>query len=111
MTSVSYGPRSQANARLLIDTAVSLGYPSSVVKTTVTGYRVPDDVLEAALGVGQVHEGVQYPPPSQVPAAAPDKPRGNASRDAFAEYAQTVGLPITEAMSRNDIRNLVNGKE
>lgn len=61
MNEATYGPRSKANARLLLDAAAGLGYPSRVVKTSRGGYTVPQDVLDAALGVEKIEEGVFYP--------------------------------------------------
>lgn len=118
MTDATYGPRSKANATLLVQTARDLGYPTSVVKTTRGGYKVPQDLLDAALGIQNIEEGVTYPAPpenvSQEPSAASDegdKPRGNASREAWAEYAQAHGVEVTDDLSRDDIKDLVNEEE
>ena len=118
MTDATYGPRSKANATLLVQTARDLGYPTSVVKTTRGGYKVPQDLLDAALGVQNIEEGVTYPAPDENPsqeqAPAPaedDKPRGNASREAWAEYAQAHGVEVTDDLSRDDIKDLVNEEE
>lgn len=119
MREATYGPRSRHNASLLIEAASELGYPTSVVKTTRGGYRVPEDVLEAALGIEKVEEGVFYPAPDDSPAepqeAAPDevanKPRGNASREEWAKFAEPRGITVTDDMSRDDIKNLVNKEE
>jgi hypothetical protein len=40
---------SRDNARELIATATAMGHPSTVVQTTETGFRVPDDVGLAVL--------------------------------------------------------------
>lgn len=118
MNEVTYGPRSKANARLLLEAAAALGYPSRVVKTGRGGYVVPQDVLDTALGVEQIEEGVFYPappePPSQEQEDAPvvdEKPRGNASREAWADYAKTLGIHVGDDLSRDDIKNLVNEEE
>lgn len=121
-----FGPRSKANARLLLEAAKSLGYPSSVVKTSRVGYSVPQEVLDAALGVEKIEEGVFYPaPPEPSPESQEDtsetvpegetpteKPRGNASREAWADYvSKTFDIEITDDLSRDDIKNLVNEEE
>ena len=118
MTDATYGPRSKQNATLLVNAARDLGYPTSVVKTTRGGYKVPQDVLDAALGVEDIEEGVFYPAPAeptseeQIDASAEgDKPRGNASREAWADYAQAHGFKVTDDQSRDDIKNLVNEEE
>lgn len=120
-----YGPRSRANARLLLDAAKALGYPASVVKTSRAGYSVPQDVLDAALGVEKIEEGIFYPAPPEPPSESqeeapetvleeettPEKPRGNASREAWADYAKSLGVSIDDDWSRDDIKNLVNEEE
>lgn len=119
MSDATYGPRSKANATLLVQTARDLGYPTSVVKTTRGGYKVPQDLLDAALGVQNIEEGVTYPAPSEnvsegqaVAPAEVEKPRGNASREAWAEYALTrFGVEVTDDLSRDDIKDLVNEEE
>ena len=119
MSEVEYGPRSKANAQMLLAAAAALGYPSRVVKTSRGGYMVPQDVLDAALGVEKIEEGVFYPappePPSQGQADASvtdEKPRGNASREAWALYTRTrLGIEVTDDLSRDDIKNLVNEEE
>lgn len=118
MADATYGPRSKHNATLLVNAARDLGYPTSVVKTTRGGYKVPQEVLDAALGVEDIEEGVFYPAPdenvSEGQTDAPvedDKPRGNASREAWAEYATNHGIEVTDDQSRDDIKNLVNEEE
>lgn len=113
-----YGPRSKANARLLLATASALGYPSSIVKTSRVGYSVPQDVLDAVLGVDKIKEGVFYPAPTDTSvegrADGPmpvERPRGNASREAWADYANALGLYVNDDLSRDDIKNLVNEEE
>jgi hypothetical protein len=118
MADVTYGPRSKANATMLVNAARDLGYPTSVVKTTRGGYKVPEDLLDAALGVQDIQEGVVYPAPDenvsegQTDAPAEDeKPRGNASREAWADYAKAHGIDVGDDLSRDDIKNLVNEEE
>lgn len=101
-----YGPRSRENARLLIDTAKALGYPTSVVKTTRAGYTAPEDVLQAILGVSEVEEGVTYPAPEDV---APEgtqtleRPNNGASRAEWVAYAESVGIEVTADDNRNGL--------
>jgi len=118
MANATYGPRSKHNATLLVQAARDLGFPTSVVKTTRGGYTVPQEVLDAALGVEGIEEGVFYPAPDENPSeeqndapAEDEKPRGNASHAAWADYAKSHGFEITEEMSRDDIKNLVNEEE
>lgn len=118
MSEVEYGPRSKANAQMLLAAAAALGYQSRVVKTSRGGYLVPQDVLEAALSVEKIEEGVFYPAPPEPPSVeqepAPvtdDKPRGNASREAWADHAKTLGVHVGDDLSRDDIKNLVNEEE
>jgi hypothetical protein len=118
MDEVTYGPRSKANATLLLQAAAALGYPSRVVRTGRGGYLVPQDVLDAALGVDKIEEGVFYPAPPEPPSeeqtdvpVVDDKPRGNASREAWADYAKTLGITVGDDLSRDDIKNLVNEEE
>ena len=111
MENAFHGPRSKANAQALLGAAKRLGYPATVVKTTRSGYMAPVDVVDAVLGVEHIQEGVEYPPPSPaIPQTTPEenlKPRGNGSREAWAEYATSRGVEITDDLSRDDIKNLV----
>jgi hypothetical protein len=108
MANAFHGPRSKANAKALLDAAKILGYSSTVVRTTRTGYMAPQDVVETVLGVAHIQEGVQYPAPADEPAEEPQtKPRGNGSRDAWAQYAASRGVQITDDLSRDDIKNMV----
>jgi hypothetical protein len=108
MANAFHGPRSKANAKALLDAAKILGYSSAVVRTTRTGYMAPQDVVETVLGVAHIQEGVEYPAPNPEPhKESLPKPRGNGSREAWAEYAASVGVQITDDLSRDDIKNLV----
>lgn len=119
MSEVEYGPRSKANAQMLLAAAAALGYESRIVKTSRGGYLVPQDVLDTALGVEKIEEGVFYPAPPEPPSESQEdgsttveKPRGNASREAWAAYATTTfGITIDDDLSRDDIKNLVNEEE
>jgi hypothetical protein len=111
MGNAFHGPRSKANAQALLAAAKGLGFPATVVKTTRSGYMAPQEVVDAALGVDHIQEGVVYPEPSPAPSAPrteeTPKPRGNGSREAWAEYAAAQGAEITDDLSRDDIKNLV----
>lgn len=50
--------------------------------------------------------------PTALPIVAPavEQPKGNAGREAWAEYAGVHGVPVTEDMGRNDIRDTVLAK-
>lgn len=116
-----HGPRSRDNARLLIDAAKSLGYPTAVVKTTAGGYKAPQDVVDAALGVSGIQEGVVYPAPAEeVPVAPvadedaaeetveetdePQRPNNGASRAEWVDYAKrSVGYIATDDDTRNGL--------
>lgn len=106
MANTFHGPRSKANAKALLEAAKLLGYPSTVVRTTRTGYMAPEDVVQTVLGVAHIEQGVQYPAPEPEPTPIP-KPRGNGSREAWAEYAASQGVEITDDLSRDDIKNMV----
>jgi hypothetical protein len=109
-----YGPRSRANARLLIDTATALGYPTSVVKTTRSGYTAPEDVIQAILGVSGIEEGVTYPAPAEVaPAGAQtlERPNNGASRAEWVAYAESVGIEVTADDNRNGLVKKVDALE
>lgn len=114
MSEATYGPRSKANARLLLDAATALGYPSRVVRTWRGGYTVPQDVLDAALGVEEIEEGVEYPVPEiETPVAVPEPPRGGpaASRDVWIEYATYLGIEVADDDTRNEIIEKVDAQK
>lgn len=107
-----HGPRSRENARLLIDAAKALGYPTSVVKTTRGGYNAPADVVEAALGVANIEEGVTYPAPDEPKDEAPkdsgeterlERPNNGASLKEWSDYAKSVGVDVTDEDTRNGL--------
>lgn len=47
---------------------------------------------------------VSHVPPA-APRELPQEPRGNASRAAWAEYAQSLGVEVTSSMTRDQIRD------
>lgn len=61
--------------------------------------QVPTDVI--------VDEDVTALP---IVAPAVEQPKGNAGREAWAEYAGVHGVPVSEDMGRNDIRDTVLAK-
>lgn len=50
--------------------------------------------------------------PTALPIEAPavEQPKGNASRAVWAEFARVHGVPVTEDMGRNEVREAVLGK-
>lgn len=50
--------------------------------------------------------------PTALPIEAPavERPKGNAGRDAWADYARAHGVDVTDEMGRNDIRDAVVAK-
>lgn len=112
-----YGPRSRDNARLLLDAAKELGYPTAVVKTTRGGYNAPEDVVQQVMGIADIEEGVNYPAPDEAPAPqestpevgeeqeAPEKVRPNngASRADWVDYAESLGIEVTEDDKRDGL--------
>jgi len=136
MTSTAFhGPRSRENARLLLDAASALGYPSTVVKTTKGGYNAPQDVVDMALGVADIEEGKTYPAPDAgsdgVPVLTTEvtkenaadaakaeeiktslvRPNNGASREEWKNYAESVGVEVTENDKRDGIIEKVDAKE
>lgn len=101
-----HGPRSRANAALLLGAAAALGYPAQVIKTTRGGYSAPEDVIQAALGLTAIEEGVVYPAPSEPapePAEEKVRPNNGAGRPAWADYAESVGIEVTDEDTRNGL--------
>jgi hypothetical protein len=72
----------------------------------------PEDVVEAALGVAEIQEGVVYPAPSDEPlvttevgpnVVAPVRPNNGASRAEWVAYAESVGIEVTADDTRNGL--------
>lgn len=109
-----YGPRSRENARLLLDAAAELGYPSTVVKTTKGGYTAPEDVVEMATGIAGIEEGETYPAPDgeQEENKAPvERPNKGASREEWKNYAESIGIEVVDDDKRDGIVEKVEAKE
>lgn len=115
MTDVFYGPRSRANARALLDAVKVLGLDARVVRTTLNGYFVPEEVVASLDNLSHIEEGIVYPVPEEntPPADEPvERPRGNFGREAWAAYYATkFGTDAPEDASRDDIKALVEAKE
>ena len=95
METKSFGPRSRANARKLIEAAIDLGYDVMVVRTTVGGYIAPADVVDLGSGVAGIEEGVTYPAPEESAPEVPspiETPKGNAPRAVWEEFAAEHGI-------------------
>jgi hypothetical protein len=99
MTDAFYGPRSRANAAALLAAAAELGLDARVIRTTMSGYLVPDAVLERVKGLEDIEEGKTYPDPAE----APERPRGNASLEVWATYARALGVEVTEEDTRDGL--------
>lgn len=111
-----YGPRSRENARLLLDAAKELGYPSSVVKTTTGGYNAPEDVVEMASGADGIEEGKTYPAPDgqeqeQEQDTTLERPNKGASREEWKNYAESIGVEVVDDDKRDGIVEKVEAKE
>lgn len=111
MDNAFYGPRSRENARLLLDAAEELGYPTSVVKTTRGGYNAPQDVVDTALGVDGIEEGKTYPAPDDEGQKALERPNNGASREDWKNYAESIGVEVVEDDKRDGIIEKVDAKE
>lgn len=129
-----FGPRSKENARRLLALADELGVDQTLIRTTAGGYLIPDEI-EAALVAEAVEaqEAAETAPeteeitevtevteeasstPEDVheaePAPAPERPAGNASREAWATYAASTGVTFPEEATRGEIIALVDEKE
>ncbi len=120
MATSYYGPRSRENARALLDAAKALGYPTSVVKTTRGGYNAPTDVVESVMGVAAIQPNTVYPAPDEIPVLENDdtinpdtaievkaevleRPNNGASFPAWADYAKSVGIEVTDEDTRNGL--------
>lgn len=95
----------------------STRYPGLVLSGL--GVRFVDGVLETSdpvvvararrlAGLGVVVEG---PVGGLVGVERRDRPRGNASREAWADYAQSVGVEVGDDWTRNQIRDAVGEVE
>lgn len=127
MADTFYGPRSRENARLLLKAAEDLGHDARVVRTAKGGYLAPEDVVEAVLGVTDIEEGKEYQAPDGIPVLTDEatgdtsgaeevetqavRPSNGASRADWADYANAVGVEITDADKRDGIIEKVDAKE
>lgn len=69
--------------------------------------QIAETMRTGALPGGPAHSTFEDDDPTAQPAgvAFAVAPKGNASRDAWAKYAGFRGVPVTDEMSRNDIRD------
>lgn len=113
MDNAFYGPRSRENARLLLKAAEDLGYEPQVVRTAPGGYQAPADVVETALGIADVKEDTEYPPPAEAEEAKAElvRPNNGASREDWKNYAEARGVEVTEDDKRDGIIEKVDAKE
>jgi len=58
----------------------------------------------------EVFEEDEPTAPPAVPLGYPVRPKGNAAREVWAEYARVQGVEIFDDMGRNDIRDAVDAK-
>lgn len=118
----TFGPRSRENARLLLAAARELGYPTSVVKTTRGGYDAPQDVVESVLGVENIEEGVNYPAPDEPSEddttvdenpepQTLERPNNGASRQDWADYAESLGIEVTSDDKRDGLIEKVDAQK
>lgn len=67
---------------------------------------VPDEeVTDTELPDGEPEDYDDWPDDPEPAAQLPAEPRGNASRAEWAEYAISLGVDVTDGMSRNKIRD------
>lgn len=125
MADTSFGPRSRANARALLDAAESLGLHPGVIRTQVGGYLVPEEVAAIVLGVSEIEEGVNYDAPpaetTEVPEVpktvetveveAPKRPAVNEPKDVWVTYATATGLSVPEDATKAEVIDLVKSAE
>lgn len=96
---------------------VTAEYDGDVVRVTDVQH---DDVTAQTSGVVDLadHEAAGSPvefeedDPTALPIDAPaiERPRGNASREVWAEFAAVHGVEITDEMGRNEVRDAVVAK-
>lgn len=136
-----FGPRSKENARRLLALADELDIDQRLIRTTSGGYLIPDEIEAALVAEAveaqeaaeaeaeaesaevadseiaedvqeaQAQEEVQEDVHEAEPVPAPERPAGNASRDAWATYAASTGVTFPEEATRGEIIALVDEKE
>lgn len=126
MADAFYGPRSRENARLLLDTAASLGYGPEVIRTQVGGYLIPEDVSDAlakdiqetaALNEQALREAEEQEAEKekeQVEEQKVEEVARPAQADPKADwlaYAQHKGLDVTEDNTKAEIVEAVKKAE
>lgn len=132
-----FGPRSKENARRLLALADELGIDQTLIRTTVGGYLIPDEIEDALVAeaveravvaesqiVADLKTAIEIVDATVaevnkeevvealIAATEPvERPAGNASREAWATYAASTGVGFDEDATRNQIIALVDEKE
>jgi hypothetical protein len=106
MTDAFYGPRSRANAQALLEAARALGLDARVIRTTMSGYLVPEAVLAHLKGVLEIEEDVVYPVPDE-----PKRPQVTENKATWFGYAALIGLSPSEDMTKADLIDMVKTAE
>lgn len=119
MADAFYGPRSRENARLLLDTAASLGYGPEVIRTQIGGYLIPEDVSDAlakdiqetaALNEQALQEAQEQEEKVQEVEEVARPAQADSKADWLA-YAQHKGLDVTEDNTKAEIVEAVKKAE
>lgn len=106
-----YGPRSRANARLLIDTAKALGLSTRVVKTQMGGYSVPVEIIDAINADLEIKEEANEVETTEEQGDQPKRPGQNDPKADWLTYAQATGLDVTEDSTKAEIIDAVKKAE
>jgi hypothetical protein len=96
---------------------VTAEYDGNVVRIMDTLSQTPGQIAETmrtgSLPGGPAHSPVEDDDdPTALPVDAPaiERPRGNASREVWAEFAAVHGVDVTDEMGRNEVRDAVVAK-
>lgn len=104
-----YGPRSRANARLLLDAAKALGIHPREVRTQMGGYLVPEEVVDYINRDLDIQDeddkgGTdETPVPVDTAKHTPDRPSTADPKADWLAYAQAIGLDVTDENTKADI--------
>lgn len=107
-------PPSSRSGAVRVVTAESPAITRTMADVGITQADLLPDV-QAERGpvvYGKTPTNVMVDDPTALPIEAPavEQPKGNAGRDAWAEYARVHGVAVSEDMGRNDIRDTVLAK-
>lgn len=74
--------------------------------------QIAETMRTGELPGGPAHSPVEDDDPTALPIDAPaiERPRGNAGREVWADFAAAHGVAVTDEMGRNDIRDTVVAK-